>query len=263
MKMTYKERALRVTHPVTKKLLEYMESKKTNIGLAADLSSQEEIISLIHKVGEHICVLKTHIDIIENFDPSFTKRLQQLAEQFGFLLFEDRKFADIGHTVLQQYQGGMYRISEWADLVNAHILPGPGIVEGLKKVGIERERGLLLLAEMSSAGNFITPQYTQSAVELAMEHADFVVGFISQQQITEDPRFVHLTPGIQFQDTQDVLGQRYITPEIAIHMHRTDILLVGRGIYRSTTPKEDAIRYQQAGWNAYLSRITQRRCISL
>ena len=46
-----------------------------------------------------------------------------------------RKYADIGNTVKHQYGGGMYKVAEWAHIVNAHSVPGAGVVEGLKQVG--------------------------------------------------------------------------------------------------------------------------------
>lgn len=265
-KLSYQERVSLVKNPVAKKLLKLMQDKETNLALAIDEPQAELVLELADKIGPQICILKTHIDIIENFKPEIIDELKDLARKHQFLLFEDRKFADIGNTVKLQYQKGIYKIVEWADFVNCHIVPGPGIIEGLAEVAQEsgQERGLILLAQMSSGGNLATDDYTKKAVELAMQYADFVVGFIGNggdvQELSKlveiaGPEFIIFTPGIKLSGDTDSLKQQYTTPADVISAG-SDVIIVGRGIYGDDGPLRAAKQYREAGWVAYKERLT-------
>lgn len=253
--LTYAQRAVLCHNPSARHLFEIIERKQSNLGVAADVTTVHELYALIEAIGHAICILKTHIDILDDFDDTVPARLRAYAKQYDFLLFEDRKFADIGNTVTLQYEKGIYRIVEWADIVNAHIIPGPGIIEGLQKIGLSRGRGLLLVAQMSSAGSLAHGEYTQTCIAYAQHYPQFVIGFICQEKLVDDPRFIHMTPGVQLQEGTDKLGQQYNTPETAILHRVSDVILVGRGIYQADDPAAKAEEYRLAGWQAYQKRL--------
>ena len=252
--LTFLQRSELCTNPTAKKLFALMENKQTNLAVAADLTSSQALLELADKIGPEICVLKTHIDILEDFTCEITKELRLLADKHQFLIFEDRKFADIGNTVSHQYRGGIYHIADWADIINAHVVPGPGIIDGLKEVGSPLGRGLLLLAEMSSIGTLAHGPYTNEAVKMANNHPDFVIGFIALKKLADDPHWIYMTPGVQLSQGKDSLGQQYQTPESVIQSG-SDVIIVGRGIYGSKDPQSQAQVYRNIGWQAYQNSL--------
>ncbi|KAJ3353392.1 orotidine 5'-phosphate decarboxylase [Entophlyctis luteolus] len=260
-KERYSARAQKHSNACARELLLLMDAKKTNLSVAVDVTSQAELLRIADECGPYICILKTHIDILTDFDASLPAKLTALAQKHSFLIFEDRKFADIGNTVALQYSAGIYAIASWAHITNCHVVPGEGIVKGLATVGVPKGRGLLLLAEMSSRGSLATGDYTVEALRMARRNREFCFGFIGQRRIEGleafdgEEDFVYMTPGVQFGSSGDGLGQQYRTPHEVVYDAGCDVIIVGRGIYGSGNAAENAKRYREAGWAAYEKRL--------
>lgn len=252
--ISYEKRAQTSTNAMAARLFNIMAKKRTNLCLSVDLTKTTSILDLLENVGEHICLAKTHVDIIEDFSQSFVKQLKQLSEKFNFLIMEDRKFADIGNTVSLQLSKGVYRISEWADLITVHSIPGEGILKGIEAAN--SKVAVVLLAEMSSADNLFTQEYTEKTAKMAEKYPNIVAGFVCQNKnVFANPGLIQLTPGVQLESAKDNLGQVYNTPEKVMLERGADIAIVGRGIISAKNPKEQAILYKKMLWQCYLDRV--------
>ncbi|KAK9445048.1 Orotidine 5'-phosphate decarboxylase, active site protein [Metarhizium brunneum] len=267
----YSARAASHPHPVAKKLFRIADSKRSNLIISADFTDTESLLKCADELGPYIAVFKTHVDIIHDFSDKTVSGLKELAAKHDFLIFEDRKFVDIGTTVQRQYHGSALRISEWADIVNVSLLGGDGVVDALEQVISDEtfpyrsERGLLLLAEMTTAGSLAVGEYTQRCVDAARRKGmgGAVMGFVATRSLgpagldpsLADEDFVIFTTGVNGSKSGNVLGQRYQTPAAAVG-GGSDFIIAGRGIYSAEDRVQAAKQYQEEGWAAYEARIS-------
>tara|TARA_B100000941_G_C28435840_1_gene516855 strand:- start:144 stop:938 length:795 start_codon:yes stop_codon:yes gene_type:complete len=243
----------------------YMQTateKKTLICFAADLQSVDAVRKTVESIGPYIACLKLHVDIVNDWTPEGWMDVCNLAKKLDVLIWEDRKFADIGRVSRQQ-MGGVVDIRSWADIVTAHLISGPDIVNGLLQGwnDVGREGGILLLAQMSSRGNLLTPNYTREVVNQG-KAMDGVMGFIGNGSNPDDVKSLRRlvgegkmiwTPGINLNTGDGIAGQQYGHPREAV-LAGADCLIVGSGIHKSKMPIEAAKEYARVSWDALLNR---------
>ena len=242
-RISYEEKLKICDHSVAQKLLNIAIEKRSNLIVSADVTTTAELLNLVEKVGPHIVALKTHIDIISDFDADKTiLPLKDLASKYNFLLMEDRKFADIGNTQELQFSMGVFKISNWADFVTAQVIAGYDSLDCFRNVGV------VAILSMSSTGTLTDMEYREQAVKIAVSHPN-VFGGVAQNKIPNE--LLLFTPGVNLADSGDGKGQQYNTPEHVFTKLETDFIIVGRGIYKSDDAEKAALNYKIAGWNAY------------
>ncbi len=240
---SYTEKLETAEHTAAKKILEIAIEKKSNLIVSADVLTTTELLDLAEKAGPHIVALKTHIDILTDFDADTTiLPLKDLAMKHNFLLMEDRKFADIGNTQELQYSYGTFKISNWADLVTSHV------IGGYDSLNCFLNTGVIAILGMSSKGTLTDKAYQEEALKVALSHPN-VMGGVAQTELPEE--LLLFTPGVNMGQQGDGKGQQYNTPEHVFGNLHTDFIIVGRGIYKDEDQEKAALRYKIAGWNAY------------
>ncbi len=239
---------------VSRRLMETALRKKTILTVAVDVPKAEKVLEIAEKVAPYVCCIKTHVDSIGDWSDEWARKLAGVAERGDFLLFEDRKYADIGNTVASLYA----YVVDWADIVTFHGLPGKSVVDGIRSVAESsaggKTRGAIVMAEMSSKDNLFSADYTKKCAALC--DGQFVFGYVGQsRQRGECAELVQFTPGVSLAAKGDALGQQYVSPEEAVLVRGADIVIVGRGVVAAEDVAAAAEKYRDAAWAAM-----QKRC---
>lgn len=243
-------------NPITRRLFETIVQKNSNLIVSIDETNIEKIIYLIEQVKSYVCAIKFHSDIWELTERSdkyisdFKNTISDLAKKYNFLIFEDRKFADIGAIVEKQIYSISRNYNE-LDIVTTLPIAGQGVLDAIKNK--THHVGVLIVCQLSNAGNLIDESYTKKCVDLGMLNS-VTTGFICQRRVHDDNKYIYITPGVRIDETtkHDGRDQRYRTPTQAICRDGCDVIIVGRGITNSKNPGVTAQKYAKVSYNSYL-----------
>lgn len=207
---------------IAEKLMEIINTKKTNLVASLDCNN---IYEIMEKIGDHVCAIKVHGDIYDKLD---VIRINYLKNKLNFMVIEDRKFSDIPYICLKQLEV----IKKYADIVTVHGICGKLMVEEIGK-----HVGVLIVHSMSVKDNLIDRVYMGKVLDMRCEN---LVGFVSQEKING---FLTFMPGINVDTSGDNLGQSYKNVKDC----GGDIFIVGRGIYEGNVV-ENVLKYKKLCW---------------
>ena len=189
---------------------------------AADCGSMDEMLVKMTLYGPRIAIIKTHMDTFADFSPEKLDLFLRLKDKYGLLVWEDRKFADIGTVMSRQIKNSPFKYERWVDLFSLHAITGRESVECVFKENPSFR--WILIGQLSSKGNLIDTAYTESVKNIYRAHEE-VVGMVCQDYLGQD--FVHIVPGVSGDNSGDMMGQSYSRPQDKVF---ADFLVAGRSI---------------------------------
>ncbi|WP_185873402.1 orotate phosphoribosyltransferase [Blattabacterium cuenoti] len=242
-RISYEEKKRKISHFIGKKLIDITLKKKTNLIISVDLIYSEKILELVRLIGDKVCGIKLHSDIISDFSFSFINYIKELSIKKEFLLLEDKKLCDINSTNYLQLHHGIHKILSWTDIITVHVIAGE---YSIRNLNIPSNIGLITISEMSSIGQLIDDNYIRKVLNVSLNNPK-VIGTVAQRKV--DDRLLLFTPGIHLSINN------YTHPNTAFRKNCSDFIIIGRGIYKSLDPVKTIEEYRNIAWKAYESGL--------
>ena len=136
-------------------------------------------------------MLKLHYDIIVDFHDNLEEtisKLNSMKQKYNFLIWEDRKFADIGYIMERQVKNHIIR---WADVISVHPIAGKESLEALSKLPIS----LIIIGELSSSNSLTNPEYQTNVINTIRNSInENIMGIVCQHKMSDT--LLNVVPGI-------------------------------------------------------------------
>lgn len=191
------------------RLEQIIQRKKTNICFAADMYDGDDILHTITCVGPYICMVKLHLDMLKNIPYSFYSILHNYAEEYDFMIMEDRKYMDHGNIILKQIVAIKQKLQ--IDFVSVHASVGSTAIDFIPK----------------DIGVFLVTDISKDSVSVPSFKHDRIVGIMSEKEREYDDLLYMSSDHLQQKE----------------HNKDVDIIVLGKQLYNSEYPVDEIKKY--------------------
>lgn len=257
---TLEERLANTSKPLLRKLYKIMIAKQSNLCVAVNFETIEEVLRFVDVAAKYIVIIKVQCRRMKGDIEDNLRLLRSKGELYNFLIFLDDKFNDTEETTIAY----MRKYIRYVDLVT--VLPAsPSADEPMMAVqkafqeaqlGADEPRGCIPVCQMSYSKMLRSDEEIRLSVA---ESHPMCVGIVAQDLTIKDEfNMVKLTPGVHIGKTTDGMGQNWKHPT-QVMASGTDILIVGRGIVAEPADRWEEVtkHYKETGYSAYLDSTKQ------
>lgn len=219
----------------------------SNIIISADVECLNELWKIFETMGSNVDIIKIHHDIITDFTVDLDLTIQKINKykyDYNFLVWEDRKYADIGYIMEKQVKN---HVSKWADIISVQPISG---IESVMQLSFIK---VILIGEMSSSNTLCNDEYKKCVIEMT-DLLPNVIGIVCQSKMTETK--LNIVPGISLKNKKDGKGQCYNTMK---DRSFADYYVVGRSILNSENPQDTLTTYMKEYEEVHKSNLGNSR----
>lgn len=189
---------------------------------AADVGNMKDLFTQLDIYGSKIGILKLHVDTFKDFSLDNLLKLQEYKQRYNLLIWEDRKFADIGNIMIKQIKNSIYYYEDWVDIFSIHGITGFESINAVIESNLNFK--WVLVGQLSSSENLINSEYTERCKEIYKQNVN-IIGMVCQEYL--GPEYIHIVPGISKHVEGDDQGQKYSS---VVSKSFADFFVVGRSI---------------------------------
>lgn len=241
-------------HKLRIAVLELMIEKKSTLCLSLDTSSWQEGKKILEECGEYIIMVKTHVELYEDYTEEFNTEIQEMAKKHRFFVMEDRKLGDVSGISWKQMMFGRFKIDDWASFITIHGLTAESCFDYYERQwnsnNVPVNISPCMVVQMNSTDNFIDTEYTSKCLDI-LDKYEVSSPIIICQCLPNVNSRLKATPGVLLDSNDEIDARKYRTIEQAIVYEGNHIIIVGSGILYSDDIQLTAMKYAEKSWQCF------------
>lgn len=245
-----------------KNLLTIIKEKKTSLCLSLDVATWNIGKHILEKCAPFICMVKLHLDLIQDWNSTATTELIAMSKKHHFLIMEDCKLDDTPPIIEKKVYGGHYKYGNWVDAITMNCLNFSANHEIVCRSGLQkRDKSSVLtvipVGQYNVSSSLVNKELSHRFLEQLNSQKDerFKCNTVIQQTLFKtENQFLRMTPGVVEKEDDLIFLEnklKYRTIEDAMLKDRNHIVIIGSNILEDDNIEEKCKQCAVKTWNHF------------